>query len=426
MIFDLPSKKPKKFILIDHTIMCEGGHNLEYAKRVLNSAKLAGLETILVTNKKFETRNLNNIDIVFNIFIKNYWDYKRGISRLRLILWLAMGVDFKSLPFFQADGFVDALECFFSKMPLHEGDIVFFPMIGASELVGIALLGNTIPIKKTSWHFVFRFDFYHRSILRGIKSVIDKWAINYSLLKTRDLLVNLNPHFYTDTDLLTKIYNDFKTQPFETIAIPSLNGFKILEEWDGSRPMRIVYLGDARDEKGFHYLPNLVRRIRASGLDSSDIHFIFQSNLSIGGNSKSIIARRDLKFLNDDGLTLLGGPLNAQNYQNLLESADIVLLPYIAHEYSSRSSGIFVESVSAGVPVIFPENSWMSKQASGRCGLGFVFNELLFDSVIEMIKDYRRYKQMSIESAPWFKNLFSAKKIVSKILINSYQEEDIR
>jgi glycosyltransferase involved in cell wall biosynthesis len=56
----------------------------------------------------------------------------------------------------------------------------------------------------------------------------------------------------------------------------------------------------------------------------------------------------------------------------LLTSADVVLLPYDALTYRSRTSGPFVEAICAGKPVVVPAQSWMSTQL-GSSGAGRTF-----------------------------------------------------
>jgi glycosyltransferase involved in cell wall biosynthesis len=71
----------------------------------------------------------------------------------------------------------------------------------------------------------------------------------------------------------------------------------------------------------------------------------------------------ELETLKDGNrVRLVGGPLSSESYQALLESADLVLVPYDAATYRSRTSGPFVEAICADKPVVIPSQSWMSAQ----------------------------------------------------------------
>jgi hypothetical protein len=54
--------------------------------------------------------------------------------------------------------------------------------------------------------------------------------------------------------------------------------------------------------------------------------------------------------------------LSTEDYRALVFSSDIILLPYDRDNYYARSSGILVESLVAGIPVIVPAGTWMAEQ----------------------------------------------------------------
>jgi glycosyltransferase involved in cell wall biosynthesis len=61
-------------------------------------------------------------------------------------------------------------------------------------------------------------------------------------------------------------------------------------------------------------------------------------------------------------------------YQSLLDSADLVILPYNNNGYRSRTSGPCVEALCAGKPVVAPARTWMADQLGGS-GAGVLFQE---------------------------------------------------
>ena len=52
--------------------------------------------------------------------------------------------------------------------------------------------------------------------------------------------------------------------------------------------------------------------------------------------------------------------------------ADLVLIPYSAQSYRYRSSGVLVEAMAAGKPVVTTAGSWMAAQLTPQ-------NAILFD-----------------------------------------------
>jgi len=64
----------------------------------------------------------------------------------------------------------------------------------------------------------------------------------------------------------------------------------------------------------------------------------------------------------NSGIKLIFDPLPFEEYLSLLLGSDIVLLLYDEEKYYARSSGILVECLAAGIPVIVPSGTWLSRQ----------------------------------------------------------------
>jgi hypothetical protein len=84
--------------------------------------------------------------------------------------------------------------------------------------------------------------------------------------------------------------------------------------------------------------------------------------------------RRDLRRALDSAVSDLGAhsatppivyapfPLDLERYAELVRSSDIGLLLYDSTRYYARCSGVLLEMLSAGVPVIVPGGCWLSEQ----------------------------------------------------------------
>jgi glycosyltransferase involved in cell wall biosynthesis len=241
------------------------------------------------------------------------------------------------------------------------GDLLFYPTISPRDLGSLAELSNTgTGAPQSSWHFLFRRNIYtgrkseyggQEQALEGLRAVFDR--VHNS--KLADFF-----YFYTDTTELTDQYERLGLFRFHTLPIPHTHSSSdcILH----ARPLRLTYLGDARTEKGFGLLPHLVRRLTNTCLATGKAHFIVQCNYNIpDGEPKARLARTQLE-LAPEFVTLYKQPLTSQAYRRLLLSSDLLLLPYDPVNYYARSSGILVESLAAGIPVIVPSGCWLARQ----------------------------------------------------------------
>lgn len=246
------------------------------------------------------------------------------------------------------------------------GDIVFVPTLSAIELMGLASMLQGKPAAG-SWHLLFR-----RDIFRGREADYggQDWRVAGLRNSLQVSMAKLQGHdirFYTDTDELTRQYNMLGMAPFRTAPIPHTH--TPVATVANRKPLRLIYVGDARAEKGYHWIPRIVNDLWDDYVATGRISFHLQSNFNIPqGEPEAVIAREQLRQLGarqPGAVELIDRPMTSEQYKAFLLSGDINLLLYDTNNYYARSSGILVESLSAGVPVIVPEGSWLARQFRG-------------------------------------------------------------
>jgi hypothetical protein len=126
--------------------------------------------------------------------------------------------------------------------------------------------------------------------------------------------------------------------------------------------VRIACLGHSRREKGYHELPIVVRKLWSEYLSKGRAQLVMQTR------------RRDLRRALDSAVKNLGEhsatppivyapfPLELERYAELVRSSGVGLLLYDSTRYYARCSGVLLEMLSAGVPVIVPGGCWLSEQ----------------------------------------------------------------
>src|SRR6185503_6537862 len=157
-------------------------------------------------------------------------------------------------------------------------------------------------------------------------------------------------------------------------------------------PLRILYLGDARLEKGFHHLPALVRSLTDGDSDRRQFEFYIQSHSTSPIEEPEITsARAELARLADRGATLFDVPVAPVQYRELLASGHLAVLPYDPRAYAARSSGVFAEAVAAGIPTVVPAGTWMARRTPAGAGLPFHKVEEVPMLIQTIAADYRNY-----------------------------------
>lgn len=262
------------------------------------------------------------------------------------------------------------------------GDLVFLPNATARQLLGVALLLARNPVYR-SLRFVALMRFsvvLATGPLAGRKPVLDKstaekYAIAMGAIKRVDPEGAVR--YVTDSAGLAKEFESMAggrpvgVLPIpHTLARPPAGPTPAIPPKDPKR-VRLVYLGDAREEKGFELLPAIVRA--CAGAKKPAVEFVFQAFVSSRYHDRMAAVIEELAQLNSVPVHLVRSSLDPAGYDALLHSADLVLLPYDAVTYQVRTSGPFVEAICADKPVVVPQRSWMTAQlGDSPAGVGFV------------------------------------------------------
>ena len=385
----------RAFAVADHGIRSHGGHNLTYARRVLAAAAAAGWRPVLGVHVEAEAGLGAGTD-TSPVFRRDMGGLSPSTGRLwrtpalgRTLLGKVRAPGFGSFaappsatepatsapatrgPLLRRlleaawapgddvsahygtwrgpDRYGDDLCRFIEAARLERGDVVLLPTIGPRELLGLAsLLRRSAAARALAWRVVLRYPPNART---------DEKVLRLALRRLEDGGADVG--LFTDTRPLASAYGMLLGWAPAVLPIPVEPDFARRERPDGG--LTVGYFGDARSEKGFCLLPDLVRRVRALKPTGPAIRFIVQTNFSIAdGETAAASALTDLEGLADEHLTLIDGPFDPDGYRRNFHAADVVLIPYDPAAYDARSSGVFMEAIAAGTPALVSAGSWMA------------------------------------------------------------------
>ncbi|MFO0890111.1 MAG: hypothetical protein U0790_13355 [Isosphaeraceae bacterium] len=204
--------------------------------------------------------------------------------------------------------------------------------------------------------------------------------------------------FYTDTEELAADYGRLSGFAFTVLPIPfRAELIPVVREADQPRaPLRVLFLGDVREEKGFQLLPGLVQALFDDYVRTGKVRFIVQA--SIHEDEPSRLLRQAVKELEEFGpahVELVGreGFLLPARYYELLAGSDLVLCPYEARIYRARSSGIMAEAIMAGKPTVVQAGTWLATQQAAGSGETFTDKASLADAVCRICDRYAEYRE---------------------------------
>jgi len=358
MTWKVGMKTPRLY-LFDPNLKSAGGHYLGYAQRVADAAEAVGIGTVLVGSSQMKTEAAST----------------RVLPALDLDYWQEMCPGAGEDPHDHLARSADKFACSLSRIQLQESlsdsDILFFPYINLAEVMGLARWKRQAGIAPRT-ALLFRRDLDEQ----GSDATVGARA-GASLLRQALSDFYASPgseriRLFTDSDNLTEEHAQILRRRFQTAPIP------VDTALFGKRPAAndvatVLYLGDARTEKGYASIPAVARALRGE-LAEGRIRMIIQSNFNVPGGEPGIAAARD--FLSTlPNVVLLRKAMTEQEYNEYLLRADLILLPYQANRYVSRTSGILAEAICAGVPAVVPPGTWLAEQVR-RHGAGVVYDAL--------------------------------------------------
>jgi hypothetical protein len=161
-----------------------------------------------------------------------------------------------------------------------------------------------------------------------------------------------------DTCLLSRAFHQATGLPVRAVPPPVAIPDVIAPSPREAATPHLVFIGGARLEKNYHLLPAIVAAVLSRGRGRARFT-LHAGRVDAASDPLLQRAHRELHAMSGPDLRLIEHPLPTDAYWTLLNSADLVLLPYNGAIYGPRSSGILVESLALGVPALVPAGCWM-------------------------------------------------------------------
>jgi glycosyltransferase involved in cell wall biosynthesis len=163
-------------------------------------------------------------------------------------------------------------------------------------------------------------------------------------------------------------------------ARPALNRADRLRT---GRRFQVLYFGDLRADKGWQRVPDIARSLAAAGDQFRVIMHV--GNPRTLARQRNKAARDAIKAAN---VEIVPGYLSDHDLTQLLADADVVILPYRAEGYSTRGSGVGLDSVAHGVPLIVSAGCTLGELVSCGNGLEAESDDDFASAIIKIRDNY--------------------------------------
>jgi glycosyltransferase involved in cell wall biosynthesis len=359
----------RRLLIVEEALRDFRGHWFEYVKSVAEINEGAGVEVTVAAHRQIDEQLASRIH-AHGVFAQTRWDgiydssqaWRRylGVARHNSRVYRAMS------RFLGETGPYDCV--FVPTVVIHH--------IGAWRLLAARKGGHSFKrlvlfFRNNIAHYdagssepiYARSTIIWRHLLRGFKSQIRGGSVCLA----------------TDSDRLAREYEVLAGIRPVVFPSPRISGFQCVEKRTPGAPFVFGCLGPARFEKGIDLLQTAAKRFLSSRPDAN-VHFVVQWNQPIR-NEDGTIYLPDPEFVSHRRVRIITEPLDSAAYDAQVREVDCMVLPYRRVSYFARISGVGIEAVTAGIPVIFTEDSWMADLV-GKVGAGVAIRDGSIDSLV--------------------------------------------
>jgi glycosyltransferase involved in cell wall biosynthesis len=426
-----------KLLIVDQSLRDLNGHHYEYDVSVSAAAADMGISALIAAHESWDSA-LGAAGVDITPYFRRSWDdvHQSGLVRIvrrvltplpapvrSSVIWAGsrlrktLGAERRlsnSSPS-ELPSFGNELATLIDTEGLTASDHVLVHTLSMAELfamITVLEMRDKLPIV----HVVLRRDADEPAVANGpwggIKSAFTRVRTSATLRQSL--------RFYSDTSQLCSQYEALSGGvPVALLPIPhGLSGaISARPTAKRHRPVTATYLGNARTEKGFHYLPKAVDALHSSHIEAGRLRFVIQANANLSLEDDIIArGRRRLRRYASEQVELIDSALDVPGFQERLFEADIILLPYQAEHYRKRSSGILVQALVAGCPVVVPSGTWLSDCAPPESTVTFDDPEHLANAIAIAVERLPELRQAALRMAPAWRERHSAEMLVERLL----------
>jgi glycosyltransferase involved in cell wall biosynthesis len=175
-------------------------------------------------------------------------------------------------------------------------------------------------------------------------------------------------------------FPDVRVLPYPITPVPSPGADA------GAGFRHVLFAGAARRDKGFPKVVDLVCRMARDG---ARIPVAVQASPDHYGKYDGEIGS-ELRRLRDAAypwLRTIPDTLGQEAYREMFEGA-VVLQPYSREDFTDRISGVTLDALSAGAPVVATSGTWMARVAE-RFGAGVSLDDLAPEALLRAVEHIR-------------------------------------
>jgi hypothetical protein len=396
-----PASQPR-IILVDDNIRTIGGHFFELAYLLLKGAQAMGYRPVMATHASFAEASA----------VPRGWTVMPTFGVRRMVRW-SMGVDGKSndrrsfdgrpvnetllahwrcrlsdalhppakRPSVMATRYREDLCGLLQRLRPTSDDVLLINTADDFAMLAVADAVSRLKLPPMRIDALFHFALVDSTTLnpeKRLKTIGQQLSASLARMRPHDVHLHATTESLASQLRRTDLGHVVDAIPYPTRTrkvTPSAHGGAI----------KVVLAGLPRAEKGRDAIAEVLSGIESSLLKPGIVQLSMQMPPerwesmvppSLHRNYQHAVDATERGEPATGPLEIMTANLSTEVYHRWLDSADLGLFLYDADRYVARCSGVLLEMMARGVPVIVPDQCWLADQvrlAGGHRSIGLIY-----------------------------------------------------
>lgn len=258
---------------------------------------------------------------------------------------------------------------------LSSRDCIFVPTLDWILMQAIDLVCKCLPPENLpKFHFLFMFDranwmtggYPFEKICQSVNALVESGVEVFAYSETIGLAGVLK----------NRLNCKVGVYPYPVVSTAS---DKEHHAKDDSSSVIIGVLGGGRRDKGFDRLHEIIIAFNSIYSKKRDVRFIIQAP-----RAQDNLSEEASKVASIENVQMLDNSLGNEQYEQVLNSCDVMLMPY-SSGYNLRGSGVAIEALANAIPLVCSANTGLADTLTHENGMVAVSNDDFANALADVV-----------------------------------------
>jgi hypothetical protein len=366
-----------RFFYLDAAIRMRHGHHGEVCRLITSEVRRRGVGLVTLGHQEVLAELRNELEV--QPFFR-WWTYQQE--------YRVQNPDSGWLQDFDV-GWRLTLEDLRRIAPVGSDDIIYFHSVFPTQLMALLQWMNLLP-KEARPRVYVEFGSEPGVVMTSTMPDDLQFRVIDPRLEPRGMLYHYvgsvaKPQdfptvcLFTFNGIVSAIYETLIRWPVATLPWPFRSSTSNRGR-SGKRPVRAAVVGHQRSDKGFQFIPDVLRQLQ----NVSNIEFLVHNSAPwemVGPqNEVREIAAKIPWVIVDER------PVDSLDWAQILDQTDLMICPYDPVRYANSHSGIVAECIANGIPCVVPARTVLSDLCHHFGGVAAEFPEWSASGVVMAIR----------------------------------------